>query len=152
MIILQGQYESAWSMIEINSTQEAKPASPPRDLTAVKSDEKPQSVILNWQPPKFSNGQIIGKLLKAFQLTDYYILIYGLLAYQILYTTDNSSSDHDWVAKTVEGELMSFTVKDLAPNTNYYFKIQAKNAVGYGPFSPFTNIKTMPGIILINVY
>lgn len=61
IIKLQGQYESAWSMIEINSTQEAKPASPPRDLTAVRSDDKPQYITLNWQPPKFSNGQIIGQ-------------------------------------------------------------------------------------------
>lgn len=87
--------------------------------------------------------------MKKLNFNDYYILIYVLLAYQILYTTDNSSSDSDWVSVTVEGELMSFTVKELTPNTNYYFKIQAKNAVGYGPFSPFTNIKTMPGIILI---
>lgn len=46
----------------MNNTNEAKPASPPRDLTAVKSDDKPQSITLNWQPPKFSNGQIIGDL------------------------------------------------------------------------------------------
>jgi neogenin len=56
------------------------------------------------------------------------------------------------VSEIVEGELMSFTVKGLTPNTNYYFKIQAKNAAGYGPFSPFTSIKTMPGIILISVH
>lgn len=44
-----------------NNTQEAKPASPPKDLTAIKNDDQPQSITLNWQPPKFSNGQIIGK-------------------------------------------------------------------------------------------
>jgi hypothetical protein len=49
----------------MNNTQEAKPASPPRDLTVVKNDDKPQSLTLNWQPPKFSNGQIIGKLFKT---------------------------------------------------------------------------------------
>lgn len=48
----------------MNNTQEAKPASPPRDLTALKNDDKPQSITLNWQPPKFSNGQIIGMLFK----------------------------------------------------------------------------------------
>jgi len=56
----------------MNSTQEAKPASPPRDLTAVKNDDKPQSITLNWQPPKFSNGQIIGKLLITKYFNDYY--------------------------------------------------------------------------------
>lgn len=44
----------------MNSTQEAKPASPPRDLTALNNNDKPLSIMLNWQPPKFSNGQIVG--------------------------------------------------------------------------------------------
>lgn len=48
----------------MNNTLEAKPATPPRDLTALKIDDKPQCITLNWQPPKFSNGQIIGKSLK----------------------------------------------------------------------------------------
>lgn len=60
----------------------------------------------------------------------------------ILYTTDNAKSDSDWISEIIEGELMSFTVKELMPNTIYFFKIQAKNSVGYGPFSPTINIKT----------
>ncbi|XP_025206226.1 neogenin isoform X3 [Melanaphis sacchari] len=122
---IKGQFESAWSLLVMNSTQEAKPASPPRDLTAVKNDDKPQSITLNWQPPKFSNGQII--------------------AYLILYTTDDTSSDNEWITEAVEGDLMSYSVKGLTPNTNYFFKIQAKNSIGYGPFSPTINIKTLPG-------
>lgn len=46
----------------MNNTQEVKPASPPRDLTAVKNEDNSQTITLNWQPPKISNGQIIGKL------------------------------------------------------------------------------------------
>lgn len=65
----------------------------------------------------------------------------------ILYTTDDTSSDSNWVSEIVDGELMSFTFKELIPNTNYFFKIQAKNAIGYGPFSPTINVKTLPGII-----
>lgn len=65
----------------------------------------------------------------------------------ILYTTDDTSSDGNWVSEIVEGELMSFTVGRLTPNTNYFFKIQAKNSIGYGPFSPTISIKTLPGII-----
>uniref|UniRef100_A0A2S2PN96 Neogenin n=1 Tax=Schizaphis graminum TaxID=13262 RepID=A0A2S2PN96_SCHGA len=122
---IKGQFESAWSLLVMNNTQEAKPASPPRDLTAVKNDDKPQSLTLNWQPPKFSNGQII--------------------AYLILYTTDDTSSDNEWITETVDGELMSYSIKGLTPSTNYYFKIQAKNSVGYGPFSPTISIKTLPG-------
>ncbi|XP_060844411.1 neogenin isoform X2 [Rhopalosiphum padi] len=122
---IKGQFESAWSLLVMNNTQEAKPASPPRDLTVVKNDDKPQSLTLNWQPPKFSNGQII--------------------AYLILYTTDDTSSDNEWITETVDGELMSYSIKGLTPTTNYYFKIQAKNSVGYGPFSPTISIKTLPG-------
>ncbi|XP_050425598.1 neogenin isoform X2 [Adelges cooleyi] len=121
--LIKGELESEWSMLVSNYTKEAKPASPPRDLTAIKIDDKPQSITLNWQPPKFSNGQII--------------------AYLLLYSTDESSPDHDWVSETVEGELMSFTVNGLTPSTNYFFKIQAKNSVGYGPFSTTINIKTL---------
>lgn len=65
----------------------------------------------------------------------------------ILYTTDDTSLDGNWVSEIVEGELMSFTVGGLTPSTTYFFKIQAKNSIGYGPFSPTISIKTLPGII-----
>lgn len=65
----------------------------------------------------------------------------------ISYTTDDSNSDSEWRSEIVDGELMSFTIKGLIPNTNYFFKIQAKNIIGSGPFSPTISIKTSPGII-----
>lgn len=68
----------------------------------------------------------------------------------ILYTTDNSSSDDNWISELVNGELMSFTINGLLPVTNYFFKIQAKNSIGYGPFSSTINIKTLPGIYKLN--
>lgn len=68
----------------------------------------------------------------------------------ILYTTDNSSSDDNWISELVNGELMTFTISGLLPNTNYFVKIQAKNSVGYGPFSSTINIKTSPGIYKFN--
>lgn len=68
-------------------------------------------------------------------------------AYLILYTTIDTSSDGDWVSVIVEGELMSFTIEGLMPNTDYSFKIQAKNSIGYGPFSSTISIKTLPGIL-----
>lgn len=64
----------------------------------------------------------------------------------ILYTTDNTKAESDWLSETVDGELMSYVVKDLTPNINYFFKIQAKNAIGYGPFSSTISVKTLPGI------
>ncbi|XP_050527006.1 neogenin isoform X2 [Daktulosphaira vitifoliae] len=121
--LVKGQFESEWSMLVSNNTKEAKPASPPRDLTAIKIDDKPQMITLNWQPPKYSNGQIV--------------------AYIVLYSIDEKSPDSDWVSETIEGDLMSYTIKGLTPNTNYFFKIQSKNSVGYGPFSTTINIKTL---------
>lgn len=47
---------------------------------------------------------------------------------------------------------MSFTIKGLIPNTNYFFKIQAKNTIGSGPFSPTISIKTSPGIVKFLFY
>lgn len=70
----------------------------------------------------------------------------------VLYTTDNSSSDDNWISELVNGELMSFTINGLLPNSNYFVKIQAKNSVGYGPFSSTINIKTLPGIYKFNFY
>lgn len=44
---------------------------------------------------------------------------------------------------------MSYSIKGLTPSTNYFFKIQAKNSIGYGPFSTTISIKTLPGTKLI---
>lgn len=60
--VVKGRRESPWSMVVLNQTQEAAPASPPRDLTVQSNEERPTAVILRWQPPKQPNGQIIGKL------------------------------------------------------------------------------------------
>jgi len=45
---------------------------------------------------------------------------------------------------------MSFTIEGLTPNTNYSFKIQAKNSIGYGPFSSTVSLKTLSGIFEIH--
>lgn len=87
---------------------------------------------------------IIGGFQKFFNIIPLYFS-----AYLILYTTDDTSSDSDWVSEVIEGDLMSFVIKGLTPNTNYFFKIQAKNSVGYGPFSSTISCKTSLGIFLI---
>lgn len=53
--------ESEWSMIVLNTTLEAAPASAPRDLTVVSKEGDPSLVSLNWQPPKLANGLISGE-------------------------------------------------------------------------------------------
>lgn len=53
-----------WSMAATNRTYPAPPSSPPRDLSVIgpQSDrDDPSAVTLNWQPPKYANGEIKGK-------------------------------------------------------------------------------------------
>lgn len=46
-----------------NSTLPAPPSSAPRDLTVVPpTNGDPHSLTLNWQPPKYANGEIEGLL------------------------------------------------------------------------------------------
>ncbi|XP_029037667.2 neogenin-like isoform X3 [Osmia bicornis bicornis] len=118
----QGKRESPWSMVVSNQTQEAAPSSPPRDLIIQSLEDRPTSVLLRWQPPKQPNGPITG--------------------YIIFYSTDNTKWDRDWLIEGVIGDKTEFIVKDLLPSTTYYFKIQARNSKGYGPFSTTVPFKT----------
>ncbi|XP_015927066.1 neogenin isoform X5 [Parasteatoda tepidariorum] len=123
--VVKGSRESTWSMSVINNTLEASPSSPPRDLTVIPSEDDVSSVTLTWQPPKQPNGQITG--------------------YVVFYTTDNTQ-DRDWIVDGIIGDKLSSTLRSLLPDTVYYFKIQAKNSKGYGPFSSEVVYKTPPGM------
>ncbi|GFT27262.1 neogenin [Nephila pilipes] len=124
--VVKGSRESTWSMSVINSTHEAAPASPPRDLTVIQSEDDTSSVTLSWQPPKQPNGQITG--------------------YVIFYTTDNTQRERDWVVEGVIGDKLSTALRNLVSDTIYYFKIQARNTKGYGPLSSEVVYKTLPGL------
>ncbi|XP_037573231.1 neogenin isoform X1 [Dermacentor silvarum] len=113
--VVKGRRESAYSMDVLNTTQEAAPSSPPRDLTVVPSEDAATTVNLHWQPPKQQNGMITG--------------------YFILYTADNTQKDRDWVVETVVGDRMTAVIRGLTTDTTYHFKIQARNSKGYGPLS-----------------
>ncbi|KMQ98305.1 neogenin isoform x7 [Lasius niger] len=120
--LVKGKRSSPWSMVVLNQTQEAAPSAAPRDLTIQTVEDRPTSVLLRWQPPKQPNGQITG--------------------YLIIYSTDNTKWDRDWLVEGVIGDKMDAIVKGLQPNTMYYFKIQARNSKGYGPFSTTVSFKT----------
>lgn len=62
----------------------------------------------------------------------------------VFYTTDNTQ-DRDWVVEGVIGDKLSTVIRNLMPDTTYYFKIQAKNTKGYGPLSSEIVYKTPPG-------
>ncbi|UYV61776.1 NEO1, partial [Cordylochernes scorpioides] len=122
--VIKGRRESTWSMSVFNTTHEAAPSSPPRDLTVVPSADNPTMVNLHWQPPKQPNGQITG--------------------YVILYTDNIHLRDRDWAVLPIVGDKMTAAVKDLNPDSVYYFKVNARNSKGYGPLSTPTTIKTSP--------
>lgn len=54
----------------------------------------------------------------------------------------------------VLGDRMTFTVQGLTPSTLYYYKMQARNIKGFGPFSAVGNFTTLPGInvLILSVY
>ncbi|XP_046478869.1 neogenin isoform X1 [Neodiprion pinetum] len=120
--LVKGKRESPWSMVELNTTQEAAPSSPPRDLTVQSVEDHATAVMLHWLPPKQPNAPITG--------------------YIISYTTDNTKWDRDWRVEAIIGDQSEIMIKTLQPSTTYYFKIKARNARGYGPFSSSVAFKT----------
>jgi len=55
--------------------------------------------------------------------------------YLVHYSTDPAANDIDWVVEGVIGEHLTTTIRNLRPETTYYFKVQARNDMGYGPLS-----------------
>uniref|UniRef100_A0AC35G7L0 Neogenin n=1 Tax=Panagrolaimus sp. PS1159 TaxID=55785 RepID=A0AC35G7L0_9BILA len=108
-----------WSMAVSNKTEPAAPSSSPRDLTVIPPTKgryiDPNTVTLNWQPPKYANGEISD--------------------YSVLYTHRPEQDDKEWLVDSVRGDQLSMTIRNLVPQTVYYFKIQARNVKGIGPFS-----------------
>ncbi|KPM07494.1 Neogenin-like protein [Sarcoptes scabiei] len=131
--VIKNKRNSTWSMTALNSTLEAVPSTPPRDLTVVASDnDDPTTINLHWQPPKQPNGQITG--------------------YIIFYTTDNTLEDRDWIVKVIVGAKLNAILNGLQPSSIYYFKIQARNSKGYGPLSSEITFRTLPANISISLF
>uniref|UniRef100_A0A0M3HY64 Neogenin n=1 Tax=Ascaris lumbricoides TaxID=6252 RepID=A0A0M3HY64_ASCLU len=119
-----GRASSPWSMTAVNRTLPAPPSSAPRDLTVVQpANGDPHSLTLNWQPPKYGNGEIE--------------------EYLIYYSDRADLPDKDWILDGVKGDRLSITLTNLLPRTTYFFKMQARNVKGYGPLSPV--LQYVPG-------
>ncbi len=114
--VVKGRRQSRWSLVAMNRTQEAAPASAPRDLVLKPHEGRPDAVLIMWKPPKAPNGAING--------------------YVIQYTTDKRAEDREWFVEAVVGEETSAIVNNLAIDTKYYFKMSARNSKGYGPSTP----------------
>jgi neogenin len=123
--VVKGRRQSPWSLVVLNSTQEAAPDSPPRDLNIIPGGgdgDSADTVTLTWLPPRRPNGRING--------------------YVIFYTVDKRKQDREWVVEGVVGDKTAADIRGLEPDTRYYFKIQARNSKGYGPQSPVVMYRT----------
>jgi len=63
----------------------------------------------------------------------------------VYYTTDAKRRHIDWVIEAVKGDRLSAMIRDLRPDTTYYFKVAAVNKAGYGPLSPTAIFHTAYG-------
>uniref|UniRef100_A0A182J115 Neogenin n=1 Tax=Anopheles atroparvus TaxID=41427 RepID=A0A182J115_ANOAO len=120
--VVKGHRQSAWSMSVLNSTQQASPVSPPRDLEVSFDPRNPLTAILHWDSPRHASGPIAG--------------------YQVLYTTDTNKRDRDWNIESTSGDKTSAEIPNLEPHTTYYFKVQTRHSKGLGPFSAMVSLKT----------
>ncbi|KAL3287322.1 hypothetical protein HHI36_001797 [Cryptolaemus montrouzieri] len=120
--LVKGRKESPWSMVVTNTTWDTPPSAAPRDLDVHLLDDHSQMVEVTWQPPKMSGARITG--------------------YIIFYSDNATKSDREWSVLAIKDDKHSSIIPDLKPFTEYFFKIQARNSRGYGPFSPIVSFKT----------
>ena len=129
--VVKGARQSPWSLVVYNTTQEAAPETPPRDLAVIGKQSDPSSITLTWLPPRRGNGRING--------------------YVIFYTVDKRKEDREWVVEGVVGDKTSTEILGLTADTRYYFKIQARNSKGYGPHSSVIQYRTKTGAVIGSV-
>ncbi|XP_074477892.1 neogenin 1a isoform X4 [Sebastes fasciatus] len=122
VMVTKGRRTSTWSMTAQGTTFETVPSSSPKDLTVVSKENKPRTIIVNWQPPSEANGKITG--------------------YIIYYSTDVNAEIHDWVIEPVVGNRLTNQIQELTLDTTYYFKIQARTSKGMGPLSDAVHFRT----------
>lgn len=90
---------------------------PPTDVDVTPSREDNYQVLLRWRAPASSG-------------------LNPVLDYKILYTNRGpNADDSQWYTQQAEGNQEYKYVSGLQPESTYYFKVQARNAGGYGPFS-----------------
>ncbi|CAH1125665.1 unnamed protein product [Ceutorhynchus assimilis] len=118
--LVKGRRESAWSMVVQNRTWELPPDVAPRNVDVHLRTE--EEVEITWLPPKTTTGRITG--------------------YVILFTDNKTKTDAQWQALAVKGDNHSSIIYDLKPFTVYFFKVQARNSRGYGPFSNIATFRT----------
>ncbi|RUS80503.1 hypothetical protein EGW08_011724 [Elysia chlorotica] len=120
---LRGNNSSDWSLSVVNSTQQTTPSSAPRNLTIIPSHGNPMELQLRWMPPEKPNGNI----------EEYFV-------YRSL---DQSLNSKLWNVTATNQRYI--TLGNVIPYRTIYFRLQARNGVGYGPLSPITAFKPQKG-------
>ncbi|XP_052754189.1 LOW QUALITY PROTEIN: neogenin-like [Galleria mellonella] len=116
--LIKGGRESPWSMLASNTSLEATPGGPPRELRIIPAAPAARAVDLAWQPPAKPNGRITG-----------YVVMYAIQR------SGAAAGGEEWTPVAVGGDRVRARVDRLRPRTTYAFKVQARNARGLGPFS-----------------
>ncbi|XP_063715537.1 neogenin-like isoform X2 [Symsagittifera roscoffensis] len=117
---VRGEKSSDWGLQISGKTQEDVPGGPPEEFRVSRKADNALTALLNWKPPLNPNGKITGYLISYSQRFD----------------------EKNWAMEPVEGPWLETKVSDLQPSTIYYFKVQAKTAVGTGPWSYIKTTKT----------
>ncbi|XP_050404291.2 papilin isoform X8 [Patella vulgata] len=97
----------------------------PHNITLAMGRDNRQSVVLSWQAPAVSDGNITG--------------------YVIYYSTKSQTDMGSWSVEAVVGTRLSTIISDLQPDTTYYFRLQARNRYSYGPMTDIITYRTPSG-------
>ena len=60
----------------------------------------------------------------------------------IQYTVDRRAEDREWFVEAVVGDVTSAVIRNVEPQTKYFFKMSARNSKGYGPSGPIVTHTT----------
>ncbi|KAK6183298.1 hypothetical protein SNE40_010804 [Patella caerulea] len=102
-----------------SESQTPRQGSYPSNITFVTDQDNQGSVILSWQAPTVSDGNITG--------------------YAIYYSTDHQKDIGGWIVKVIVSSRLSTVISNLQADTTYYFRMQSRNRYSY---SPLTDIVT----------
>jgi len=115
---LRGPRLSPWSLPVGHKTKESAPQSSPVNLTVRAATQQSSSVLLSWKPPETCRGVSIDR-------------------YVIQYTAEGKTPKEDWgFVDAAAGALTTASIGGLLPDTNYFFKMHARNNAGSGPSGP----------------
>ncbi|KAK3767732.1 hypothetical protein RRG08_052877 [Elysia crispata] len=131
---LRGNSSSKWSLPIVDSTQQTIPSSAPWNVTVVQSGGNPTVLHLRWMKPEQPNGKI----------EEYFV-------YQSVNPFLNSKLWNVTATNQLEMKL-----REVIPYRTYYFRLQARNRVGYGPlsevivFKPKTDSRAVPSNVAVS--